>query len=348
MPRSIRLEFPRAFYHVMARGNRREAIFADDDDRRFFLKAIGEACGMTGWRVHGWVLMGNHYHLLIETPEANLVAGMQWLQNTYTRRFNVRHRLWGRLFGDRYKAVLVEGAGTYYETLLDYLHLNPVRAGLVTPGRGESVLDYAWSSVAGGHALPPRRRPPWLATDTALAAFGCADTAAVRRRWVQRLDLRAQAEERERCGVPEADPQQDARRSDLRRGWYWGSQAFAEKMLHLGEKVLNRRRVPSARASGEQQAHGEVQSRRLCCAGMTAAGLSTTELAALPGSNPRKVAIARVVWEQTTVGLPWMATELHLRSAANASQQMRRHRQKPPRLPKELRHWIAAQSINVA
>jgi REP element-mobilizing transposase RayT len=65
--------------------------------------------GMTGWRVHAWVLMGNHYHLFIQTPEANLVSGMQWLQNTYTRRHNVRHRKWGRLFGDRYKAVLVEG-----------------------------------------------------------------------------------------------------------------------------------------------------------------------------------------------------------------------------------------------
>ena len=164
MPRSIRIKFPGAFYHVMARGNRREAIYRDDDDRRYFLKTLGEACTRTGWRIHAWVLMGNHYHLVIETPEANLVAGMQWLQNTYTRRFNVRHRLWGRLFGDRYKSVLVEGAGYYYETLLDYVHLNPVRAGLGDRRRGQSVFDYAWSSVAGGHALAPRRRPPWLAT----------------------------------------------------------------------------------------------------------------------------------------------------------------------------------------
>ena len=75
---------------------------------------------MTGWRVHAWVLMGNHYHLFIETPEANLVAGMSWLQNTVTRRYNVRHMAWGRLFGDRYKAILVDGADTYhYRTLAD-------------------------------------------------------------------------------------------------------------------------------------------------------------------------------------------------------------------------------------
>jgi putative transposase len=107
--RGIRIEYAGAFYHVMARGNRRERIFHDDVDRRFFLQSLGEACERTGWRVHAWVLMRNHYHLMLETPEANLIEGMKWLQNTYTRRFNSRHRLWGRLFGDRYKAVLVEG-----------------------------------------------------------------------------------------------------------------------------------------------------------------------------------------------------------------------------------------------
>ena len=118
MARSIRIQYPGAYYHVMARGNRWEAIFLDDEDRRFFLKAVGEACAMTGWRVHAWVLMKNHYHLLLETPAANLVDGMQWLQNTFTRRFNVRHRKWGRLFGDRYKAVLTEGGSGYYYEIL--------------------------------------------------------------------------------------------------------------------------------------------------------------------------------------------------------------------------------------
>ena len=88
-------------FPAVARGIRREAIFLDDEDRRIFLRSLGEACGMTGWRVPAWVLIGNHYHLMIETPEANLVAGMKWLQNAYTRRFNVGHTKWGRLFGDR-------------------------------------------------------------------------------------------------------------------------------------------------------------------------------------------------------------------------------------------------------
>jgi putative transposase len=347
MPRSIRIQYPGAFYHVMARGNRREKIFKDDDDRRFFLQALGEACAMTGWGVHAWVLMSNHYHLVIETPEPNLVAGMQWLQNTYTRRFNIRHRLWGRLFGDRYKAVLVEGAGYYYETLLDYVHLNPVRAGLVDARGGESVLDYPWSSVAGGHALLPRRRPPWLASEYALAAFGFGDTANGRRRWVEHLDDRARAESRVKCGVPETDEDRDGRLSDLRRGWYWGSQAFAERMLKLGEAALKKPRHRSANASSEKRAHGENEARRLIAEGKVIAGLTDEELAELPGSEARKVAIAAVVWGRTTVGMKWIAENLHLRSAANASQQIRRYRQKPHKVSKVLQKWLN-RSRNVA
>ena len=135
----------------MARGNRREAIF-HDDDRRFFLATLAEACGMAGWRVHCWVLMDNHYHLFIETPEPNLVAGMGWLQNTLTRRHNVRHQAWGRLFGDRYKAVLVDGADSYhYRTLADYIHLNPVRARILRPKAVQSVMYYHRTPQARGH-----------------------------------------------------------------------------------------------------------------------------------------------------------------------------------------------------
>jgi putative transposase len=137
---------------------------------------VAEVCAQTGWRVHAWVIMGNHYHLFIETPEANLVEGMKWLQNTYTRRFNVRHRAWGRVFGDRYKCVVVEGElPEYYGSLVDYIHLNPARAGIVSGRRGESLLDYRWSSLAEGYALPVGKRrsgwPPmwgWKDWDTAI------------------------------------------------------------------------------------------------------------------------------------------------------------------------------------
>ena len=82
MARKPRLEYAGAVYHVMNRGNRQQAIFRSDGDRTRFLAALGEVCGRTGWKIHAYVLMGNHYHLLVETPESNLTAGMQWLQGT--------------------------------------------------------------------------------------------------------------------------------------------------------------------------------------------------------------------------------------------------------------------------
>ena len=131
MPRKARVEFAGAIYHLLDRGDRREAIFRDDIDRRGFLRTLAEVCARTGWRIHAYVLMSNHYHLLVETPEANLVAGMRWFQGTYTARFKRRYRLSGHLFQGRYKAVIVDPAArNYLVALSDYIHLNPVRAGM--------------------------------------------------------------------------------------------------------------------------------------------------------------------------------------------------------------------------
>ena len=106
MPRKLRVEYPGAMYHVMSRGNRRQDIYLDDVDRHDFLKSLAEACQKTGWQVHAYCLMNNHYHVVLETPNANLVAGMAWLQSTYTIRLNHRHKLIGHVLSGRYKAQL--------------------------------------------------------------------------------------------------------------------------------------------------------------------------------------------------------------------------------------------------
>jgi putative transposase len=134
MARSIRMEYEGVWYHVLARGNRRDAIFEGEADREMMLEALGQTCERTGWEVHAWVLMSNHYHFVVHTPKGNLVDGMKWFMNTYTRRFNTRHKRWGRLFGDRYKALAVEapehaGEPDYLREVIWYVHLNPLRAG---------------------------------------------------------------------------------------------------------------------------------------------------------------------------------------------------------------------------
>jgi len=328
MARSIRIQSVGAFYHVMARGNRREDIFHDDDDRRFFLHTLSQACEMTGWRVHAWVLMSNHYHLFIQTPEPNLVAGMSWLQNTLTRRYNVRHRKWGRLFGDRYKAVVVEGEDRYhYQTLMDYIHLNPVRARIVRPKAGQSVLDYAWSSIAGGYALPPTKRAKWLDAAAGLKAFDLPETSAGRRKMVERLDRRAVSEEIQSCGVPPQSEAVDARASHLRRGWYWGTQAFGEAMRKATAVLLKKKGAPVSRAYQKHELvteHGHRQAEVLLRKGMKAGGFKAADMARVKGSDPRKVLLADLLWRRTVVSQQWLAGKLAMSSAANVSQQLRR------------------------
>jgi REP element-mobilizing transposase RayT len=114
MPRQLRIQYEGATYHLMSRGDRREEIFRDDLDRKDFLKTLGAACQKTGWQVHAYCLMSNHFHLVVETPRANLVEGMKWLLGTYTMRFNRRHKLSGHLFAGRYKSLLIDGATPGY------------------------------------------------------------------------------------------------------------------------------------------------------------------------------------------------------------------------------------------
>jgi hypothetical protein len=198
--------------------------------------------------------------------------------------------------------------------------------------------------LAGGHALSPARGPDWLATEEALGACGYSDTASGRRKWVERLDRRAIDEEAERSGLVLQPEEADARFSHLRRGWYWGSQEFAERMLKLAKAALGRNRSRSYRGSPVRKAHDATLAEALLVEGLQAAELSDDDLLRLPGSEPRKVAIAPVIWERTTVPQSWLAEKLMISSPANVSQQLRRGDLSKNRtsLPRKLREWLAA------
>ncbi|MGB8464163.1 MAG: transposase [Terrimicrobiaceae bacterium] len=231
MPRQVRIEFAGAMYHVMARGDRRDAIVQDDEDRTTFVRTLGEACERAGFRVHAYTLMSNQYHLLLETKEPNLSRGMGWLQNAFTRRINTRHRLWGHLFGGRYKAILVE-PGNCFWALLDYIHLNPVRAGLVQAADG--LESYPWSSLRHYIAVP-KMRPRWLETAMAFSVTGCEDTASGRRKFLETLELRVDWKNPRQAGAVYSEGEgkpELALHSALRRGWFFGSQEFREMLLY--------------------------------------------------------------------------------------------------------------------
>ena len=171
MTRPLRLEFAGAVFHVTARGDCREDIYLDDMDRAGYLKLLGEVCARFNWILHTYCLMANHYHLIIETPDANLAVGMRQLNGVYTQRFNRRHHRVGHVFRGRYHAILVQKEA-YLLDLSRYVVLNPVRAGIVVePGQ------WPWSSY--GAMLGLVRVPTWLKTGWQLAQFSATHTEAV-------------------------------------------------------------------------------------------------------------------------------------------------------------------------
>jgi REP element-mobilizing transposase RayT len=294
MPRALRIEYPGAVYHVMNRGNQRRDIFRDEIDRRRFLATLGEACAKTGWQVHAYCLMRNHFHLVCETPSANLVAGMKWLLGVYTKRFNIRHKTCGHLFAGRYKALVVDGSGNgYLRTVCDYVHLNPVRARLLQ--RDAPLSAFAWSSY-GAYLRPPAQRPGWLRTDRLLGEHGIPQDSPAGRR-----ELARQMEERRRQET-EADHER------LRGGWCLGDEAFRQELLARGQPA------GASHYGGERRERDEEKARRLVAAQLQRLGWPAAELAKRRKGDAEKVALARRLRAETTMSLKWIAGALHMGS----------------------------------
>ena len=314
MARQPRIEFPGAFYHVMCRGDRREPIFEDDEDRRTFLRTLGECCEKSGWRVYAWVLMPNHYHWVVQTPEANLVAGMKWFQNTYTRRINTRHGMWGHVFGGRYKAILVEASGGgYLETLMDYVHLNPARAGLVDARSGKGLLDFRWSSLAQGFGVGADRRPFWMAAKEGLELFGHRDRTRDRRQFVERLEKRAIEDDGRVAGL------RDGLQNTLWRGWYWGSQEFRDRMLKLARRISSNRNYRTSLLGREKD---ELDADFWLARTREHFSFTGETLAYAP--RPIRLAAAWALHHRTNQKQGRIAELLGLHSGANVSQLVRR------------------------
>lgn len=201
--RALRIQFPGALYHVTARGNAGQAIYCDDEDRDGFLGILARAVSRFAWLCHAFCLMGNHYHVLIETPRPNLAQGMRDLNGTYAQHFNERHGRIGHLFQGRYRAILVQKERHLLE-LSRYIVRNPVRAALCA-----HPADWPWTSYLGTAGLG--RSPIFLTTDWLLGQFS---------------DERIEAQTRYRAFVDELEaPAVPAPRSGL----YLGSGEFIER-----------------------------------------------------------------------------------------------------------------------
>lgn len=216
MPRSLRIEYPGAIYHVLNRGNYRQSVFGVTGIKDVFEETLQKACERTGWILHAFCLLDNHYHLCLETPDANLSLGMQWFQSTFANRFNRIVRERGHVFQGRYKSLIVE-RDAYLGPLLNYIHLNPLQAQLVTR---EALGAWRWSSL--WYLLHKHKR--WDSMNSAACLYYAgrlADTPKGRQNYVQYLSWLSTSNKakREQCF------------DRMCRGWALGTREFKKDLM---------------------------------------------------------------------------------------------------------------------
>jgi len=320
MARPLRFVYPGAVYHVMARGDGGKTVFIDRADHLSFLYWLGRVCCSHGWRVHAWVLMGNHFHLLLETPEPNLVSGMKLLLGSFAQAWNRRYQRRGHVFQGRYKSVPVAGEqasdASQFRVVADYIHLNPARAGLVGDGHGR-LSAYEWSS------LPAYRRgkgPEWLVFGRVLEAFELSEDHRGRRAYVDYLEQRA---------AQDGGNLEDEAMAALRRGWYLGDESFRNRLLSLVKEGAGKLRKKGSHAPAPVKAHSEAEAERMVAAGLKTLDLSGGRLASARKGDPRKVALATVVKAHTCVGNEWLARRLEMGHNRSLSRLIRQGRDTP-------------------
>lgn len=310
MARRLRLEIPGGIYHVTNRGNQDAAVFLDDQDRQSFLELLGDAATKTGWRIHAHALLNNHFHLVLETPEPNLVAGMKWWLATYTNRFNRRHRRRGHVFAGRYRAIPVAPEGPFYREACAHVLLNPARAGLLPDG--EPLASWRWSSLplCAPDAPPP---PAWHPTERLTQAFAAdPDDPARGSGLLQHLEALRSAPEPPLW-------------SGLRRGWYFGPPDFGATLLS------------AAGPRSQIRSHGVVPKdgavllgRQIVAAELAVRGWTGKQLRERPRADADKIAIARRLRRETPLPLRWIARELEAGSVHTLRNALASLREGPP------------------
>jgi REP element-mobilizing transposase RayT len=282
------LEFEGAIYHVISRGNYRKALF-EGGATGAFEKTLFDACAKCGWRLHAYVVMSNHYHLALETPEPNLVEGMRWLQGTFGIRFNALRRERGHVFQARYKSLVIE-AGRPLLGLVNYIHLNPVRAGLVSLAE---LRQYAGSSYPKFFDAEP---PGSLIRERFLAALEFPDSALGMREYAKHLTL-----------AEESDP---SRHDELTRRYCHGWAVASEEYRGELKKHYAGLAEPSGWGGAEVVELREEKWRLALETLMRHARKSAEDARAEPKSARWKVEIARELRASTTATNRWIAEHL--------------------------------------
>ena len=295
MSRSLRIERPNAVYHIINRGNYRQDLFINEGAHLAFEKCLFEACEKCGWVLEGFCVMTNHFHLVVRTPRGNLIYGMKWLQSTFANRYHRYHKIHGKLFQGRYKSLIVE-EDSYLGALQHYVHLNPVRAGMV---KVEALHTYRWSSFWYLHHK--KQRPPYLDISGAPeSAGGLRDTPTGIRKYGEYLQWLAtdDAAQKKMAFVK------------MSRGWALGSKEFKKSILDdtLGEKPLLHNHFEGRDLSEVN----ELLWERLLEQCLSALGKTSEDIEANPKSADWKIAIAVVLKKQTSAPNTWISQHLSM------------------------------------
>jgi len=309
MSRKLRMEYEGAVYHVISRGNYRADVFRDDETKAAFLKCLGEAADKSGWRIHAWCVMSNHYHLCFTTPQPNLVEGMRWLQATFSLRFNRFRGERGHVFQGRYKALPVDPAAT--GAVCHYLHLNPLRARIVTLAE---LGDWPWTSLPMLRVA--RGRPRWFSPEEALGhAGGLDDTPVGRARYLKYLGWLQE----------DAAGKKSLEFEQMSKGWAVGDKEFKkELMVAHGEMRATARRGDS----GPRELSMEHWEEKVAAC-LAALGKNAADVAAAAKGVGWKVAVAATVRGSTTASNPWLAQRLNMGSPFRLSRLVGECRENP-------------------
>jgi REP element-mobilizing transposase RayT len=305
MARKSRIEYSGACYHVINRGNYRSWIFESAGARTSFLSCLEEVCLAMGWRLYSWVLMSNHYHLCVQTPDPNLVEGMKWLQSTFANRFNRYRKANGHVFQGRYQAILLDSA--VVGSVCHYIHLNPVRAGLIAAGELQSYVDSSFHQT-----WYPSKRWSFLDVSTALSEAGdLLDTHHGRLSYRHYLEwLSTEDTACKQMGFEK-----------MCKGWAKGNKEFKKAVLDDLKDGVSQKVVESEAAELREP----LWERRLQ-QGLAALCKTDLDLLSARKSVDWKVALARHLRESSLAPNRWIAEHLHMGTPDSVSSRVSEHR----------------------
>jgi REP element-mobilizing transposase RayT len=297
MARSLRIERSNGVYHIINRGNYRQDLFINEGAHNSFESCLFEACEKCGWILEGFCVMTNHFHLIIRTPEGNLVYGMKWLQATFANRYHRFRKLQGKLFQGRYKSLIVE-EDLYLGGLQHYVHLNPVRAGMCSI---ESLKDYRWSSF--WYLNHPSKRPSFLDLSGALEhAGGLKDSPIGRRKYVEYLSwLSSNGSEQKKLAF-----------SKMCHGWALGTKEYKKKLLET-EGLLKDGSQQALRLEGKElREANELQWEHLLERGLVAVDKTPDDIFGSRKSADWKVWIAYYLKRHSSASNVWISVKLNM------------------------------------